>query len=208
LSRLLIIGAGGHGAVVAEAAAETRQWPTIAFLDDNLSGTILPGLDVLGTAADIDLHAKGNTEFIVALGENKKRIDLLNRLRDSGYTAVAVAHPASVMSPSALIGEGSFVCGGVVINARAKVGRGVILNTACTIDHDCVLEDGVHVSPGANLAGNVNIGERTWIGIGSAVREGVRVGRDCIIGAGAAVVSDLPDGATAVGVPARVLSKK
>jgi sugar O-acyltransferase (sialic acid O-acetyltransferase NeuD family) len=208
LSQLLIIGAGGHGAVVAEAAAETGNWSEIAFLDDNLSGEILPGLTVEGTVADLVQKANKNAEVIVAVGENRKRIELLDTVSDFQCRIATVVHPASTVSPSATIGEGSVLFGNVVVNARATIGRGAILNTACTIDHDCLLEDGVHVSPGANLAGNVRVGRYAWIGIGSAVREGVTIGKGAIVGAGAAVVSDVPDGVTVGGVPARVLSEK
>jgi sugar O-acyltransferase (sialic acid O-acetyltransferase NeuD family) len=93
---------------------------------------------------------------------------------------------------------------GAVINPDARLGMGVLVNTAATVDHDCIIEDGVHLAPGVHLAGDVRIGEGTFIGIGTVARQGVRVGRGCVVGAGSVIVRDLPDGSTAYGVPARV----
>jgi len=93
------------------------------------------------------------------------------------------------------------------INSGTKIGENVIINTGATVDHDCVLEDYVHISPGAHLAGNVYVGELTHIGIGASLIQGVKIGRNVIIGAGAAVINDLPDNVTAVGVPAKVLKQ-
>jgi len=97
------------------------------------------------------------------------------------------------------------VVGGVVVNADAQIGRGVILNTGCSVDHDCILQDFVHISPGARLAGNVRVGAGSWIGIGAVVREGVRIGSDVMVGAGATVINDIPDNTRVAGVPARAL---
>jgi acetyltransferase-like isoleucine patch superfamily enzyme len=93
-----------------------------------------------------------------------------------------------------------------VVQAQASIGTGAILNTGCSVDHDAQISDVVHICPGARLAGEVKVGARSWIGIGASVIQQVRIGSDVTVGAGAAVVRDLPDGVTAVGVPARVLS--
>lgn len=92
------------------------------------------------------------------------------------------------------------------MNAGACIGRGAILNTGCSVDHDCILGMTVHVSPGARLAGGVIIGEGSWIGIGASVKQLVRIGSRVIVGAGAVVLADVPDGITVVGVPARPIS--
>jgi len=208
LSGLLIVGAGGHGAVVAEAAAESGRWERIEFLDDNLVGSKVLDFPVVGSIEEVARHVDDSNEFVVAVGDNTRRLDLLNTIRGQRASIGTVIHPAAHVSKSATLGEGCVVFAGVVVNARAVIGVGVILNTGATVDHDCVIGDGVHVSPGANIAGNVHVGDRTWIGIGSSVREGMRIGSDSIVGAGSAVVSDVADQVTVGGVPAKSLNEK
>lgn len=205
MSRLLIVGAGGHGAVAAEAAVESGSWKVIEFLDDHLAGSKVLGFSVIGGVGDLDLHLDSSTEVLIAIGDNAQRLDLLERAAESGVPLASVIHPGAHISRSACLGAGCVAFAGVVVNARAQIGAGTILNSSATVDHDCVIGDGAHVSPGANLAGDVKVGDRSWIGIGAAVREGISIGRESIVGAGAAVLADVPDGVTVGGVPARVL---
>jgi sugar O-acyltransferase (sialic acid O-acetyltransferase NeuD family) len=208
VSRLVVVGAGGHGAVVAEAAAEIDRWREIVFLDDDDSLQAVVDFPVSGRISDLFEVADQGAEVIVAIGGNRRRLELCEEVARSGLQLISVIHPTACISRSATISSGSVVCAGAIVNARATVGRACILNTGATIDHDCVLEDGVHVSPGANLGGAVRVGQCAWIGIGSSVREGISIGRDSIVGAGAAVVSDVADALTVGGVPARVLTKR
>ena len=203
MNRLLIIGAGGHGAVVAEAAAEAGLWREILFLDDDRTTDSVLEFPIVGTTDQLESLADETSDIIVAIGDNRQRLSLCGEIAESGFRLATIIHPKACISPSATLSSGTVVCARAVINARAKLGGGCILNTGATVDHDCIIEDGVHISPGANLAGRVTVGECTWIGIGSAVREGVRIGHDVIAGAGSAIVSDVNDGETVVGVPAK-----
>lgn len=106
------------------------------------------------------------------------------------------------------MGEGTVVFHHAVIQASAIIGRHCIVNTSSSTDHDCTLEDFVHISPHATLSGNVMVGEGTHIGAGATVIPGITVGKWCVIGAGAVVTEDIPDYATAVGVPARIIKIK
>lgn len=206
MSRLFVIGAGGHGAVVAEAAADSGNWKEIYFLDDDESADAILGFPVAGTTEMMSSLAGEDAAFVVAIGDNRRRLELCEGINRNGLRLATVVHPDATVSRSASIGAGTVVCAGVIVNARAKIGLACILNTGSTIDHDCRLGDGVHVSPGANLAGTVHVGQCTWVGIGAAVREGVTIGQDTIVGAGSAVVCDLADAVTVAGVPARALT--
>ena len=197
----MVIGAGGHGRVVAEAAA--GFYDTIAFLDDAPATTVIDGCSVRGKFADLSLLAGEYESAIVAVGDNKLRIELLNRASESGFDLISVIHPSAVVSRFAEVGRGCAVLAHGFIGPGATLGAACIVNNAATVDHDCKLGDGVHVSPGANVAGGARIGSRSWIGIGAAVREGVEIGKDVMVGAGAAVVTDIPDNSMVVGVPAR-----
>ena len=203
--RLLIIGAGGHGAVVAEAAAFSDRWSEIVFLEDKTSESQVLGFPIVGSTSEIDEVLDNQTEAIVAIGDNRRRLELLSTINEGGGAIATVVHPKACVSPSATISIGAALLAGSIVNARTTVGVGCIANTGATIDHDCKIGGGVHISPGANLAGDVSVGECSWVGIGASVKEGVRIGYDVIVGAGAAVVSNVEDGVTVGGVPARVL---
>lgn len=207
MSRLFVIGAGGHGAVVAEAAADSGNWKKILFLDDDETADVVLGFPVAGTTEMMSSLAVEDAGFVVAIGDNRRRLELSKEIIRRGLHLATVVHPDAIVSKSATIGAGTVVCAGAIVNARAEVGLACILNTGSTIDHDCRLQDGVHVSPGANLAGTVHVGRCTWVGVGAAVREGVAIGQDATVGAGSAVVCDFGDAVTVGGVPAKTLTK-
>ena len=195
MTKLLIIGAGGHGKVVADTA-EASGYLDIAFLDQLWPEHKTTGRwKIVGKSTQLDVRqfcAVGNNDI-------RARIFAERHLNDSPV----LIHPSAVLSPSVKIGAGSLIVAGSVMNADASIGRGVILNTSCSVDHDCIIGDFVHISPGAHLGGNVRVGDGTWIGIGAVVREGIRIGKNVIVAAGAAVVSDIEDGERVGGVPAR-----
>ncbi|MBX3354354.1 MAG: acetyltransferase [Phycisphaeraceae bacterium] len=201
---LRILGAGGHGKVVAECA-HASGWREIHFFDDGRArGDVIAGWTVHGTLAEA-FAKDAQAAAIVALGDNAQRLEWLDRLAQAGVALPTIVAPSAVVSPRASLGAGSVVVATAVIAVDARIGRGAIINTTASIDHDCVLGDGVHISPGARLGGGVSVGDRSWIGIGASVRHGIRIGADVMVGAGAAVVNDLPDGARVGGVPARPL---
>ncbi len=191
--------------MVSEAAVAAENWSDVVFLDDDPASPLVVGCSVVGGLEQLSNFADDESEIIVAIGDNRTRLSLCNEIEAKGMRLAIVIHPSAVISPTASISRGSVVCAGAIVSARTNLGRGCIVNTGATVDHDCFIEDGVHISPGANLAGSVSVGECAWIGIGSALRDGVVVGRDVMVGAGSAVVSDISDGETVVGVPARGL---
>jgi sugar O-acyltransferase (sialic acid O-acetyltransferase NeuD family) len=199
---LLILGAGGHGRVVADAALEAG-YREIAFLDDQTDDVLGGKFQVVGKLSAAGDHLGRWKHAALGIGNNATRLRLFHHLKNLGFLMPSVVHPSATASRFSEIGEGSFVAAGVVINTGAVVGSAVILNTAATIDHDCVLAEGAHVSPGAHVGGSVTVGARAWLGLGSAVKNGVAIGDDAIVGAGAVVISDVAPGTTVVGVPAR-----
>lgn len=203
MKTLAILGASGHGKVVADAAL-AGGWDAIEFFDDAWPSLECVGpWPVLGSSAELLRMAGAVDGAVVAIGNNRVRLTKMRELRMKGVPLVSVVHPAAVISRYAAVGVGCVVFAGAVVNAFARLGEGCIVNTGATIDHDCELADGVHMSPGSNLGGGVVVGEATWIGIGACVRHYVSIGSDVIVGAGAAVVDDVAPGATVVGVPAR-----
>jgi sugar O-acyltransferase (sialic acid O-acetyltransferase NeuD family) len=208
---LLILGAGGHAKVVAETAIVSGIATRVVFLDDCCTSPFVslsaPECDVIGPLA-LALEPAIRTQFdsaVVAIGASATRLEWIDKLQSLGYNLPSIIHPTAWISSSAQIEPGSVVFAHATVQAQASIGPGTILNTGCSVDHDSQLCHAVHVCPGARLAGGVYVGSRSWIGIGASVIQQVHIGSDVTVGAGAAVVRDLPDGVTAVGVPARVL---
>lgn len=206
MSSLLIIAAGGHAKVVAETALAAGIASKISFLDDRSLDSVI-GWPVIGPLSlAFDPSIKDHFSIaLVGIGDPVIRLLWINRLKAAGYTLPVLVHPSAWVSPSAHLGAGTVVFALSSIQSQAVIGSGVILNTGCSVDHDVLLDDGVHICPGAHLAGEVHVGTRSWIGIGASVIQQIRIGADVYLGAGAVVVRDLPDGVTAVGVPARIL---
>lgn len=200
MRRLAVVGAGGHGRVVADAA-EAAGWTVPGLFDDQTpADSPWPILGDIAAAVD---QAAGFDGVVVALGDNGRRLEMTRRLAAQGAPLALVVHPTAWISPRATVGAGSVILAGALVGTGAQLGQGVIVNTGASVDHDCRLEDGVHVSPGARLAGGVKAGEGVWIGIGAVVREGLILGAGARVGAGAAVVAPVAAGVTVVGVPAR-----
>jgi sugar O-acyltransferase (sialic acid O-acetyltransferase NeuD family) len=204
--RIVIVGAGGQGAVVADALQQCGS-NVIGFIDDttSLQGTSLLGLPIFGPIDS--LPRIEHDAVIVAIGDNGQRRRLTESLLAKGEHFATAIHPFSSIAPSAVIGEGSMISAGAVVQPRAVLGRGVLINTRSSVDHDSVIGDFAHISPGVTIGAKVQIGAETLIAMGATVVSDMRVGSGAIVGAGAVVVSEIADGLTAMGVPARVRSR-
>ncbi|KFX70343.1 acetyltransferase [Pseudomonas taeanensis MS-3] len=203
MMKLAILGASGHGKVVADTA-ECCGWQSIEFFDDAWPGLQNNSIwSVVGDTAALMRRLADFDGVVVAIGINCIRLAKLLELRAVGARLITLIHPAATVSRYADIGEGTVIFAGAVVNAEAHLGMGAILNTGCSIDHDCVLGDAVHISPGARLAGGVLVGDLSWIGIGASVRQQLRIGQRVMVGAGSAVVSNIPNDETVAGVPAK-----
>ena len=201
-NKLIIIGASGHGKVVADNAIKMNKWQSIAFLDDDQTIKTSMGLEVIGTTADAFTY-KDEADFFVAIGSNATREKIQEKLIAEGLNVVSLIHPSAVIGTDVEVGIGAAVMAGVVVNSSSRIGKGCIINTSASLDHDNVIEDYVHISPGVNIAGTVKVGKGSWIGIGSVVSNNVNICSGCKVGAGAVVVKDITEPGTYVGVPVR-----
>jgi UDP-perosamine 4-acetyltransferase len=210
----IIMGAGGHAAVLADAllAANAR---VLGFTDSDpvRHGATLCGLPVLGGDDVLAAYDSRSICLINGLGSLDNRApsarSLLQQARMAqGWRFSNVVHPSACISQFARFGSGVQVMAGCVVQAGACIGDGVILNTRSVIEHDTVVGAWSHVASGATVCGQVRLGEFCHVGAGSVIRQGVQLGSRCLIGAGAAVVQDRPDEVVLVGVPAQPLERK
>ena len=200
MKRLMILGAGGHGRVIADSARK-MGYTEIAFLDNAPMAQEM-GHPVVGGFQDAKLYI-ADWDICVAVGNQKLREGLLNSLGQAGAKLPVIRDSSAVIGTHVSIGIGTVIMPGTVINTGTRIGRGCIINTGATADHDNILEDFVHLSPGVHLAGTVHVGVRSWLGVGSVVVNNCDITADCVIGAGAVVCRDIREAGTYVGVPAK-----
>lgn len=197
---IVIIGASGHGKVIADIVASSGNIVK-GFLDDDndIQENEIIGFPVLGKIADYVNYKE--CEFVIAIGNPSVRKSIAESLDVKWHTAI---HPRAVVSKlDTTIGEGTVIMANAVVNPSAKIGKHCIINTGAIVEHDNVLCDFVHLSPNATLAGSVTVGECTHIGAGASTKQVLSITNNCVIGAGASVVKDITESGTYVGVPAR-----
>ncbi len=195
---MYLIGASGHAKVVIDCLLDAGV--TIQGLfDQNPAVKSLKGYAVKGD------YAASNKEepLVISIGANSVRKKIAESLK--GRVFGKAIHPSALISSDVTLGDGTVVFHAAVIQSSSKIGKHVIVNTAASIDHDCVIEDFVHVAPHVTLCGNVTVGEGTLMGAGSVVIPGIKIGKWCVIGAGSVVFRDVPDYGLVVGNPARLI---
>jgi acetyltransferase EpsM len=195
-NKLIIIGASGHGGVVADLADLLGY--SVCFWDDDISKKVSNYL-VLQRGEIVP----ENSSLIIGIGSNIIRKNI--SLEYENYSYVSLIHPNSNTSKNTKIGIGSVVIAGACINNGACIGDHCIINTGVVVDHDCVINDFVHVSPNATICGNVKVDEGSWVGAGAIIIQGIKVGKNVTIGAGSVIIKDIPDNATVVGNPGRII---
>ena len=205
---VVIIGSGGHAKVVIELVRAEGKYQIKGCTGLGERGFVLGDIPILGSDSVLPaMLANGARKAFVAIGDNHLRLRLLAQVSEMGFQLINAISPDAVVSPSAVLGRGIAIMAGAIINASTQIGDGAIINTNAGVDHDCQIGSGAHIGPGSVLAGNVEIGSEAFLGVGTCVVPGVRVGSCTIVGAGSVVVRDIPDGVTAMGVPARITSE-
>ncbi len=196
--KLVIIGASGHGKVIADIALK-NGYEIIGFLDDNENVKKILGFNVIGKVAEIHKWVD-DCEFVIAIGNNVIRESIAETYNVKWATLI---HPTVNIGLDVKIGEGTVIMAKAVLNSSVTVGKHCIVNTGAIVEHDNVLEDYVHISPNATLAGTVCVGKKTHIGVGAVVRNNLSIVGDVIVGAGAVVVKNISEDGVYMGVPAR-----
>lgn len=197
MEEVVIIGGGGHAKVLIDCIEQEQKFKIKFVVDDNPALHNVLDYEVYRLS---HLKSQSNLKAIIAIGNCNIRKNIVEKL-DSKY--ITSIHPKAVLSKYALIGNGSHLFAGSIVNAGASIGNHCIINTGTVVEHDCIIGDFVHLSPNTSIGGGVKIGECTHIGIGASIIQNISIGSNVIIGAGAVVVRDIPDNCTAVGIPAK-----
>jgi sugar O-acyltransferase (sialic acid O-acetyltransferase NeuD family) len=194
---MYLFGASGHAKVIIDIL-ENNNIPVEALFDDNEEIKVLQGYPVF--PAD-----KIKEPLIISIGDNRTRQKIAQSL--DVLFAPALIHSSAIVSGTVKMQEGTVVMQGAIIQSCTTIGKHCIINTGASVDHDCVLEDYVHISPHATLCGNVKIGEGAWIGAGAVVVPGIKIGQWSVIGAGSVVTKSIPDNSIAYGSPCKAVKK-
>ncbi len=209
MNKIILIGYSGHSYVVADTI-ESSGGAILGYCDDKENEENPNTFKYFGSEKDLKVLPLLRQHYnFISIGNNSIREKIFRYLEANGISKYAKAiHPSSFISKSVKLDNLVLVAPNATINAFAEIGIGVICNTSSIIEHECKIGDFAHIAPGATLAGNVTIGERSFIGANSVVKEGVTIGKDVIVGAGSVVVKDIPNGQTVVGNPARPIKNK
>jgi len=210
--KLVIIGAGEHAQVVAEAAQSRPDlWTLAGFVDSDSSAMLsnIPSLPYLGCDRDL-ITLAADEEFWAVLGigglaSSKLRRRIVETFDGSMLNWASIVHTAAWISPTATVDEGAVILAGAIVNANATLGRNCIINTGSIIEHDVRVGAWTIISPGVTIGGGTVLGENSFIGLGAKIRDHITVSQDATVGMGAVVLKDVPSGGTVVGVPARAI---
>ena len=207
---LMIVGAGGFGQEVVWAARNFNAihpiWDIVGYCDDDPAkkGQVIYGVEVLGPPEEVNTMWATPPYFVCAIGDNLIRSQVVTRLLSLGWKPATIIDPSVIVAEHVTVGEGTYIGAGTILSPYARIGNHVIINHNCSIGHDSVLEDFVQVSPGGRVSGSCVIKEGALLGSNAIVSPGKEVGRYATVGGGSFAMTNIPDGATAIGVPARI----
>lgn len=208
--KIFVFGASGHAKVVIDIIERQGLYDIEFLVDDDpaLHDNEFYGYRVIGGKNKLLEVCDKIYGGIVAIGSNLARSRVASWLTENGISLIAVVHPAATLGRGVTIGRGTVIMAGAVINADCHIGCNVIINTQASVDHDCTISEGVHIAPGATLCGTVTVGAGTFICAGVTIAPNLSIGNNVTVGAGSTVIRNLPDGVTAVGSPATIVSRK
>jgi sugar O-acyltransferase (sialic acid O-acetyltransferase NeuD family) len=209
MKRIIVWGASGHAKVVADIIRLRADFEIVGFLDSvnpERRLTEFCGAHIIGGEEQLDsLRQQGVDHLIFGFGNCEGRLLLAPRATSKGFQLARAIHPSAVIASDVILDPGVVVAAGAVINTGSHIGENAIINTSASVDHDCMIGAAAHVCPGAHLAGQVTVGEATWIGIGSTIMDHLSIGSHSLVGAGSVVIRSIPDRVVAYGNPARVM---
>lgn len=210
--KLLLIGGGGHCKSVVDSLLNTTLYKEISIIDkgENIGKSIL-GIPIIGCDDDLlKLYQNGYTDAFITIGSIGNpliRVKLFKRLKEIGFNIPNIIDLSAIISRNITLGEGIYIGKSAVINAGSSIGRCAIVNTGAIVEHDCIVSEFCHISPGSILCGEVEIGSYTHVGARSVIRQQVKIGGNTLIGMGSVVLKNIPEGVTAYGNPCKEVAR-
>lgn len=209
--KICIIGAkqDGSSKVVLDIIRLLMKYEIVGFFDDDAKchGKTIEGIPIIGVTELLKEDKYKGCFFSIAFGNNHLKHDMTIKLIDFGLKPENLFHPTSVLAQNITLGNGIWAAANVVVNPGCKIYDGVVLNTAATMDHDCLIESFVNISPGCHLSGRTKVGKFAFLGTGVVTIPDTQIGQNSIVGAGSVVIKNVPDNVTVAGIPAKVISK-
>ncbi len=211
--RILVIGAGGHARSVLDVIRSEGRYHVAGLIDGSKpKANSALGLPVLGQESDLPLicREQGTTLGIVAIGDNWQRRAAMERLwvLVPGFDFVSSVHASATVADDVTIGPGTVIMAGAVVVSGSRIGKGCIVNTLASLDHDGVMEDYASLAPGAVTGGRVYLGTCAAVGLGARIVHNLGIGAHAVVGAGALVMEDIPPEVVAFGAPAQVIRRR
>jgi sugar O-acyltransferase (sialic acid O-acetyltransferase NeuD family) len=210
MKKIAVYGAGGFGRevkmLIDQINAASKTYEFVGYFDDGTEkGTMVNGYPVLGGWEELNLYSEPLC-IAYAIGSPATKKKIIDKISNPNVSTPTLIHPNVLIgADDVTIGEGCIICAGCIITINIRIGKFVILNLACTVGHDTVIEDYASFMPGVNISGEVNIREGVYVGTGAKIINQLDIGRFTIVGAGAVVSKTLPDECTAVGIPAKAI---
>lgn len=207
--KCIIIGAGTYGQVYAEYLKEV--YTIIGFIDDNevLHNAKVNNIEVLGSFDYMLDHIDSSTNVFIPVGNNKVRVKLLEKVIEAGFKTPNFIHTDTQIHPTVKLGRCIYILPGTHIMPFTEIKDFVLISMGVNIAHHTIIEQGCFFSQGVNVGASIHLKENAYCGIGSTIMTGVKeVGENSLIGAGAVIIKDVPDGATVVGNPGRIIKIK
>ncbi|CAM5765990.1 carbonic anhydrase [Labrys miyagiensis] len=211
MTEAILWGGTGHSRVLRELMASLGI-SILAIVDNRAVNAPFPGPAMLlgldGLKAWMGHYPKPTETLSYALaiggGYGRDRMAIARELDALGLRHLSLVHPTAIVAPDASLGKGSQVLLGATVATHARIGACSIVNTRASVDHDCIVGDGVHIGPGATLCGQIEIGHGCFVGAGATILPHLKIGDDAVIGAGAVVTKNIAPGETVVGTPAKL----
>ncbi|WP_312504885.1 acetyltransferase [Lysinibacillus sp.] len=201
---IIIIGNGGHASVLTEILVSQRE-RILGFTAPTIEKNSF-SIPYLGNDEVIFNYSASDVELVLGIGMTRPsslREKIFHNFYNKGYHFKSIIHPSAIIAPSVKLGQGVQIMAGVIIQTNTTIADNNIINTGALIDHDCQIEQHVHIAPGTKLSGTVYVRQGAHIGTGATIIQGMEIGSNCLIGAGSVVVKNIADGMTAFGVPAK-----